>query len=209
MHSGDPVTTIDLIRHGECEGGDIFRGSTDVALSPTGWNTMEAAAERLSRGGGWDGIVASPLQRCRRFAEHLAARHALPLEIVADLREMDYGEWEGQDVTKVWREDAERVRQLFTDPAGFISPGGETMVGFQARVAAALRDIIARQRERRLLFVTHGGTIRLLLSTVLDMPLGRCASWHVPYGCVSRLRIYHEGATDRGHLVFHNGPPPE
>lgn len=209
MHTGDPVTTIDLIRHGECEGGDIFRGSTDVALSVAGWNTMQAATDRLVRGGGWDGIICSPLQRCRSFAEHLAARHALPLEVVADLREMDYGEWEGREVTRVWREDAERVRRLFTDPAGFVSPGGESMPEFQARVATALWDILARQRERRLLFVIHGGTIRLLLSTILDMPLGSCSSWHVPYGCVSRLRIYHEGATDRGNLVFHNGPPPD
>src|SRR5690625_5890157 len=59
------VTTFDLLRHGRCEGGEMFRGSTDVALLDSG---LEAMAGALSGLGGWQRIVSSPMRRCLRFA---------------------------------------------------------------------------------------------------------------------------------------------
>ena len=39
------VTTIDFLRHGECEGGNIYRGSTDVVLSRCGYRQMERVTD--------------------------------------------------------------------------------------------------------------------------------------------------------------------
>ncbi len=56
------TTTIDLLRHGACEGGEIFRGSSDVALSEQGWQQMRAAiADETAP---WQAVVSSSLQRC-------------------------------------------------------------------------------------------------------------------------------------------------
>ena len=86
-------TTIDLIRHGEPVGGSKYRGQTDDPLSEKGWAQMRAA---LVGHQPWEVVVTSPLVRCRAFAEELAARLALPLEVDARLMEIGFGEWEGR-----------------------------------------------------------------------------------------------------------------
>lgn len=88
------VTRIDLLRHGETAGGSRYRGSIDDALTPLGWAAMRAA---LGEECGWNRIVSSPLRRCADFARDLARRHGLPLDIDARLREIHFGDWEGED----------------------------------------------------------------------------------------------------------------
>ncbi len=83
---------LDLLRHGETESGGGFRGSLDDALTARGWAQMRTAVE----GGRWDLLVSSPLQRCRAFAEELAQRQGIELELENDLRELHFGAWEGR-----------------------------------------------------------------------------------------------------------------
>ena len=89
---------LDLLRHGETTGGSGFRGSTDDALTDKGWAQMHQA---LSDVAGWDLLISSPLQRCRMFAEQLAAARKVPLRIEADLRELHFGEWEGRNAAEI------------------------------------------------------------------------------------------------------------
>ncbi len=66
------VTTVDLLRHGEPEGGNKYRGALDDPLSELGWAQMRAATgDRCP----WQAIVSSPLRRCAAFARELANRH--------------------------------------------------------------------------------------------------------------------------------------
>mgnify|MGYP003641104054 CR=1 FL=1 len=80
---------LDFLRHGETELGGGLRGSLDDPLTASGWQQMDQAVAVAS---GWQGIVSSPLQRCARFAEHLAEQRGLPIEYNADLRELHFGE---------------------------------------------------------------------------------------------------------------------
>ncbi|MFO8155736.1 MAG: histidine phosphatase family protein, partial [Thiohalospira sp.] len=91
--SGESHTTVDLLRHGEPEGGRRYRGQSDDPLSATGWQQMQAAVAGATP---WQRVISSPLSRCRVFAETLAAERGLPLEVEADFREIGFGEWEGQ-----------------------------------------------------------------------------------------------------------------
>ena len=76
MTSQAEFTCIDFLRHGECEGGEIFRGSgSDVALTNKGWQQMRDSVQDMAC---WDSIITSPLQRCRRFASEQSGRLAIP-----------------------------------------------------------------------------------------------------------------------------------
>lgn len=197
------VTTIDLLRHGECEGGDVYRGSLDVPLSTTGWQQMRDRAGDFS---GWQRIVSSPLQRCVGFASELAGRHAVPLQSVAAFREVHFGDWEGRAIADVWREQGNHVRRFFADPVNAAPPNGEPLRDFEQRVQAGWQQLIRDYRGEHLLLVAHGGTIRVLLAQVLAMPLERIANLEVPYASASRIRIHHSaGQPDFASLVFHNG----
>ena len=101
---------IDLIRHGEPEGGVKFRGSLDDPLSSEGWQQLSTATAQCNT---WDLVVSSPLVRCHKFADHLAQQTGKPLEVQRGLREIDFGEWEGKtsqeiEQTRIWIIDNHR-----------------------------------------------------------------------------------------------------
>lgn len=200
-------TTIDLLRHGECVGDNIYRGSTDVALSDTGWAQLRQQAADTA---GWQTIVTSPLQRCSRFAAELAQQHALPLETTTAFQEIHFGDWEGRLIDDIWNEQGNHVRKFFADPVNAAPPNGEPMHAFEQRVITGWHSLLSRHRGRHLLLVTHGGTIRIILAAVLGMPLARISNLEVPYACASRIRVWHSQddgnlTEDFASLLFHNG----
>ncbi|MCB1690082.1 MAG: histidine phosphatase family protein [Halioglobus sp.] len=187
------VTTVDLLRHGACEGGEIYRGTTDVALSGEGWQQMEQATLRAA---GWQGVVTSPLARCRVFAEHCATRLDIPLQVVPGLQEMDFGEWEGRLLKEVWRSDAQTVSRFYENPEAVTPPGGEPTTVAQKRMVEAWHTLMQQCAGQHLLLVCHGGVIRLLLSHLLNMPLSAIARLHVPYASISRVQVYRRDERD-------------
>lgn len=195
------TTTIDLLRHAECEGGDIFRGALDVALSVTGWQRMRAVA---ARGAGWQRIVASPMRRCRGFAEWLAAERGLPLAVDDRLREMSFGDWEGVAVARIWEEQAEAATAWFADPNANPPPGGEALSTLQQRARAALADVLQHYRGQHVLLVTHGGVMRVLIGHALDMPPAAINRLDLPWACLSRLAYTHTEQGDLPRLHGHN-----
>ncbi len=195
------ITTIDFLRHGQCEGGDVYRGSLDVELDKVGWEQMRAAAA----GGKWQRIISSPLQRCAAFAAELADHRSVPLHLQDAFRELHFGDWEGREIAGVWAEQGVQAMQFFVDIRAISPPNGEKLSDFKQRVVAGWNALLARHSGEHVLLVAHGGTLRILLAEVLGMPLERIATLDVPYACISRVRVYrHENHADFAMLTFHN-----
>ena len=195
------VIRIDLLRHGACEGGEIFRGATDVALSAEGWAQMQATLARHAQPP-WTRIVSSPLQRCRAFAEREAGRLGLPLVIDEDWRELSFGSWEGRARELLLAQDKAAVERFYLDPVNGVPPGGEPADAMQARVIAAYQRCLSQASGEHVLVVTHGGVIRGLLAHVLGMPLQRMFTLDVPYASLSGLHHVERAGVSR--LLFHN-----
>ena len=200
MHS---MTIIDLLRHGACEGGDIYRGSIDVSLSSEGWAQMRA---QVAQPAAWQQIFTSPMQRCQQLAQEVSQQLNLPLSSVPALAEIHFGDWEGRLIADIWREQHNHVRRFFADPVNCSPPNGERLGDFDQRVDGGWQQIVASARGQRVLLVAHGGTIRVILARLLGMPLNKIASLEVPYACASRVVIHHaEGEPDFATVQFHNG----
>ena len=120
------VTVVDLLRHGECTDGDCFRGSRDVALSENGWQQMDRAIKNHAGPNQqqpyWQVIVTSPLVRCADFAGVLAREQQLTLQIEPELRELHFGEWEGQAVDHVWQTQAAAISARRTAYSTAVGP---------------------------------------------------------------------------------------
>lgn len=200
----DPqITTIDLLRHGACEGGEIFRGSTDVVLTEAGWQQMRDALAPLS---GWQRIVCSPMQRCRGFAEEFARRQGLAVNVCDSFRELHFGDWEGQRIVDIQREHGESLRSFWDNPMRFTPPNGEPMMAFRERVVAAAQEVLDRHRGEHVLLIAHGAVIRQLLCEWLQMPMTAFSNIAVPYAGLSRVRIYYrDDAAPWLQLVMHRG----
>jgi len=195
-------TQIDLLRHGECEGGHVFRGSTDIDLSPEGVCNMRRVCERVNEE--WDIIVTSPLKRCHIFAGELAAQRDIPIQFEDDLREMCFGDWEGREIENVWRDEEMQMRAWSQNPLANTPPSGEPLVDVCTRVDAVQTKIMQQFASKKILIVSHGGIIRVILAKLLDIPLSGLSRLDVPYACISRLAVYNMESGSIGKMLAHN-----
>ncbi|MEN4751435.1 alpha-ribazole phosphatase family protein [Pseudomonas sp. Ps21-P2] len=181
---------LDLLRHGETEFGGGLRGSIDDALTDIGWQQMRAAvADR----GPWDRIVSSPLQRCARFADELAGRLGLPVELEAGLQELHFGDWEGQSPAQLMETDAAGLGRFWEDPYGFTPPNGEPVQVFATRVLTAVERLQRAYDGQRILLISHGGVMRLLLARARGLPREQLLQVTVAHGGMFGLAVQADG----------------
>lgn len=147
-----------LIRHGKTAGNlkQAYIGSTDQPLCPQGRAELEALAGRLPIP---DELWRSPLCRCGQTAGILYP--GVPARVCADLRECDFGRYEGKNYDQLKDEAA---YQEWLDSGGTIPfPDGEDPMVFRARSREAFAAIAASVAKRHpggtLAIVCHGGTI--------------------------------------------------
>lgn len=158
--TGRPHEVV-LVRHGETEWSRTGRhtGRTDVPLTDAGREQARATASRLA-GRSFERVLTSPLQRAAETCR--LAGLGGSAETVDDLREWDYGEYEGRTTPEI-REEVEN----WTVWAGPL-PGGESAadVGARAdRVLEALRGV-----EGDVALVAHGHMLRVLGARWLGLP---------------------------------------
>ncbi|WP_028683140.1 alpha-ribazole phosphatase family protein [Pseudomonas chlororaphis] len=177
---------LDLLRHGETELGGGLRGCLDDALTDAGWQQMRAAVVGQ---GPWDRLVSSPLQRCARFAEELGARLALPVSLDPDLQELHFGAWEGQSAAALMATDAEALGRFWADPYAFTPPQGEPVLAFSERVLGAVERLHQRHAGERVLLVSHGGVMRLLLARARGLPREQLLNVEVAHGALFALTV--------------------
>ena len=181
---------VDLLRHGETEFGGGLRGSIDDALTETGWAQMRAAVVGQ---GPWDRLVSSPLQRCARFAEELGAQLGVPVLLDKDLQELHFGAWEGQSAAALMETDAQALGLFWADPYSFTPPQGEPVADFSTRVLAALERLHATRVGERILLISHGGVMRLLLAQARGLPREQLLNVEVGHGALFSLTMESTG----------------
>ncbi|CAI8834215.1 alpha-ribazole phosphatase [Pseudomonas sp. IT-P12] len=177
---------LDVLRHGETERGGGLRGSLDDALTDAGWAQMHAAVVGQ---GPWDRLVSSPLQRCARFAQALGAQLGLPVQLECDLQELHFGAWEGQSAAALMETDAEALGLFWADPYSFTPPQGERVEDFSARVLAAVARLQAAHAGERVLLISHGGVMRLLLAQARGLPREQLLNVEVGHGALFSLQV--------------------
>ncbi len=163
------MTTLLLVRHGETDWNAEGRlqGHTDRPLNAYGREQAKKLADRLD-GDAIAAVYASDLSRARETAEIVGERLGLTVVIDPDLREKDWGSWEGLT-------GADRDRVEFV---------GETTEEHAERILRAVRRIAERHPDERVLIVTHGGSVRRIQAAVYGMAppvLENCAVWELAH----------------------------
>ncbi|MTW21593.1 histidine phosphatase family protein [Allochromatium palmeri] len=192
---------VDLLRHGDVQGGACFRGERDDPLSALGWEQMRRATASVGTTG-WTRIIASPARRCADFARELSAACGLPLSVMDAFRERAFGDWEGRPVDTI---PSHELQRFWNDPVGYTPPRAEPFAEFRARVLAAWHELLDGDDESHTLLITHGGVIRVLVAEVLRMSDTGLLLLEVPHACLTRLRIY--PPPGRPSLIAHGSLP--
>ena len=169
-----------LIRHPETEANIAGRlvGRGDSPVTGRGRLQVVALAARVAEWGP-EAVFTSPLGRARSTAEAIAPA-GVPLTVLAELAEIDFGAAEGLTFEEM------RGRGMELDYAGGpVAPGGETGSAFDARVRGGAGVITAA--SSRAAVVTHGGVFRHLLSALTGMSVAEVWDVDVPNASVATL----------------------
>lgn len=184
-------THIDLLRHGITRAGNVYLGRSDAPLSEHGYRQM---AEALPDAPRYDAVLSSPLARCAAFAQDYAQRHGLPLHHDARFQEMDFGTWDGRSAADIAASDPAALENFWRDPVACPPPQAEPLTLFQARVLAAWQELPAHYPGQRVLLVTHGGVMRIILCHLQQRTLSELLSLSVPHAALHQVTVEDEPA---------------
>lgn len=166
-----------LIRHGLTAGNleKRYLGRTDQPLAPQGVAQLQSLSADLPP---CQTVFASPLKRCRESARLLFPGQEAT--VVADLRECDFGLFEGKTAAEL-AETPAYAAWLETGCQGPI-PGGEDVTAFKVRTCRAFAWAVESLSEDGLgAFVIHGGSIMAILEAFAQPKRDFYAS-HIPNG---------------------------
>ena len=183
-----------LLRHGRTGMSGRYVGSSDVPMSQEGEEQIQSLRYLLARES-FDRVLCSPMLRCRRTLELLELD--CPVEFDPDLREIDFGRWEGKTFQEIAGQDSELVSKWAEWSDDFSFPEGEKLIDFLGRVEKIRRKIPADGSEK-ILLISHGGIIRGLICAFLGLPPEKHLLFRVSKGAYSVLDIYDKGGVLTG-----------
>jgi broad specificity phosphatase PhoE len=165
------TTRLILVRHGETRANREFRyiGARDDALTEHGQAQAEKLAGALSTLP-VAAIYSSPLQRAYHTALPIATHHSLAVQVVDDLRESNFGEWEGLSRAEVLAQDADHLLSWERD-SSIAPPGGESLESMHRRVLAFVEKLARTHPDQTAALVSHVGPIKAVLCAALGAPV--------------------------------------
>jgi broad specificity phosphatase PhoE len=199
---------LHLLRHGQTpfSRDNMFCGAgLDPELTSEGTAMAEAFAAHY-RSSPWAAVYASPLRRTISTARPLCDAIGLKMELRDDLKEIQYGRWEGQTTESVNRDFHDDYIRWTADPAWNAPTGGEPAVAIARRTYSVIEEIKQRFTDGNVLLVSHKATIRIILCSLLGIDVGRFRyRFACPVGSVSVIEFTSEGPllevlADRTHL---------
>lgn len=206
--SGEPLTTLVLVRHGrtalteshKISGGD----GDDPELSAAGIGDAAAAAsviQQLGRDGRWKhippvtAVVASPMNRTRQTAEIIAAPLGIAVALNENLREIGFGDWDGLTNEQVAEETPEALA-AWQGSYTVAPPNGESLEDFDQRINRGRQQIVKEFSGKTVVVVAHVMPVRGFIKWALDA--GESAYWRpqVAPCSITIIRVWGDSAAE-------------
>ncbi|PPD58921.1 histidine phosphatase family protein [Dehalogenimonas etheniformans] len=196
-----------LVRHGKTatDNPEKCHGFTDIDLSDEGYRQADQLAERF-KGQKIDAIYASTLRRGIETAERIASIQGIKINSAPELNEVNFGQIEGitfeeacglfPEVTDLWQCGSTKV----------CFPLGERFLDFVERVNSFIKILKTHKDNETIMLVGHGGPYKVLVCTLLGLPVDHYWQFKFDMASVSIIDIYSTGAilgklSDTSHLI--------
>ena len=193
---GAPATFV-LLRHGETPLTPQKRfsgsGGTNPSLSDVGREQAERAGAALARRGTIEAIVASPLARTRETAGIVARHLGLEVSVEDEIRETDFGAWEGLTFAEVRERYPDDLNRWLADPTVEPPGGGESFAATATRIAAVTGKLVAAYAGRTVLLVSHVTPIKTFVQLALGAPPEALFRMELSAAALSAVAYYADG----------------
>ena len=165
-------TEIILIRHGETEWNSQKRmqGHSNSNLSEVGRGQIQALGE-LMKNVSFDHIYSSDSLRARQTAEAITQYSGHTLQFDQRIREKNLGVFEGLTSTEAKERHPEVYRLFKTAGPNYVIDEGESTQQLLERALEFIEEIRLRHPQERVVMVTHGGVVRVLMKHALGLSI--------------------------------------
>ena len=165
-------TEIILIRHGETEWNSQKRmqGHSNSDLSSVGQAQIQALGQWM-KNVPFDLIYSSDSPRAKQTAESITQFSGHELQFDQRLREKNLGVFEGLTSEEARERHPEVFRLFKTAGSKYVIDEGESTQQLQDRALEIVNEIRIKHPEERVLLVTHGGFIRVVMKHSLGLSL--------------------------------------
>ena len=235
------VTKLYLIRHGETEGGqpNRYKGHIDVPLSENGIRQMERLSKYIVQNSSksfkmvqsssnlnnveplnnieqlkLNAVYCSDLSRALKSAEIIAKPHKLKPVIMPELRERNFGIWEGMSFNEIKGKYPQEFEVWVNNPLKFSPMQGESTIEVKNRAINALNRILNEVQDsskpfkivqnsstlnnieqlstmlNNVVIVSHGGINRIILCHLLEIPFENIFRIEQDYGALNIVEFY-------------------
>ena len=198
------MTTVYIIRHAAKERGDFFNPRLRHQDEPISAEGQSAAQKLCAYFESKDitAIYISEYQRTRQTIEPLARQLNLTSVIDSRLNEIDNGCLDRMSDEQIQQTYPEVWQAFLSRSTDFRFPEGETGAEAQQRLVAFLEEKRQQHAAENILLVCHEGLIRLLLCTILDLPVYK--RWNFHYDFCGITEITYEPEYDIWNLMRFN-----
>jgi alpha-ribazole phosphatase len=188
-----PTTTQSVtrwwwIRHAPIKGAaGRVTGQLDLDADCSDLERIATVAARLPEDAVW---LTSPLRRARQTVEALqiaCAATGAPLIVERDISEQDFGDWQGRTYAELEQTAADDYARFWAAPGTARPPGGESFADLMMRVARAVEGRSEANRNRDIVAVGHGGSIRAAVAQALGLGPARALALQVDPLSLTRL----------------------
>jgi broad specificity phosphatase PhoE len=159
------MTEIGLIRHGSTEWNKLKRlqGTCDLPINDEGKKQAHKLASRLDLDEKWDLIITSNLLRAKETGKIIGEKLKIPIHSDNRIQEINFGKIEGTT-------EADRIRRWGHDWRQ-LDLGKEKDEVVIKRGFEFLKAIIKKYYGRRILIVSHGGFLLLIMQRLFSPEL--------------------------------------
>lgn len=184
------LRTIALLRHAETavQYSGCLIGSTDLPLALERRRKASLLSPRIE-GERPARLYCSPLRRARETAESLGESLGMIPKIDSDLREIDFGRWEGMTFDAIQASDPEAVARWARFEPDFAFPGGESIEDFLARIRRVAKRFVECEGPS-VLAVTHAGVIRAMICHLLGLSPRQYVLFDVKPASLTKIAVY-------------------
>lgn len=187
-------TTITFVRHGETNLNTqkCYFGHLNPTLNLNG-NIQAEKTTKLLKHETFNIIYSSDLTRCVKTGEIINSYHKLNIITSDNLREKNFGIFEGKTYEEVKNEFPKEADQYFKDWKNYIIPEGESLDIMQKRCVKAVEKIITEHKSKSILIITHSGVIKALLAYYLCSDLDGFWRYQIDYASMTKLVFNPDG----------------
>lgn len=177
-----------LIRHGQTDWNVERRimGNQPIGLNTTGKTQIKQLASAL-KPLTFDFIYSSPLQRTQETSQIINEGRNLNIELHANLREIEYGDWIGKTFQEI--KALPEYVEYYRSPHLPVCRNGESLKGVQERGVEFIEALRKEIKKGRAVLVSHADWIKCVLLHYLNISLSQIYQFRIDNASVSYLTL--------------------